>query len=553
MLPTLFPRSLKALLLLLFFLPSVIYAAKTDDPDGKGFTLEIFGSNVMNEQKNLGNFSKPDWGNYFFRSYSNTFNSNVNIYIRTYGDSSTMDFGFACEGTPNIIYSQFLITGYENKNEKYIESLEIDWSFSDYYGGRLHIYSREDTPYSQTESISSIKNSSYYDGTISPSDLNLKDGKTSVVKFSHNVKYIAFVYAETVNENLSLYDLARFSAFRVHFVDEPPVSDIEETETTKLTVIKDIEPQVWIEGDTKLHLIELGTEDSVSAENFNVTVKPNFEEITQPDENASTLLWWEWDQMEGIMKSGQKVDGYYPTDEPEFTLSVETEAGINYLTVAGHFPVSGTYTIEVTSTDENITFDGDNYTTVDVCPNINLMYAKEYSVEHSVTDSGGNKSPQTTKVGGGDTINLSGIKFSDGLDYYYYDEATGKFPDGTDLILYTPGNYLDNIKYAVSPTDFTDESQLRTCEDHVIDVSALNDSEKIYITVMIEKNGLKSETIHWTLEKTNDNTMTSVEDIEAEEADAEYYDLNGLRVNANNLTKGIYIVKKGNTVTKVIR
>lgn len=49
------------------------------------------------------------------------------------------------------------------------------------------------------------------------------------------------------------------------------------------------------------------------------------------------------------------------------------------------------------------------------------------------------------------------------------------------------------------------------------------------------------------------STPTGVEGIEAEEAEAEYYDLNGFRVNADNLSKGIYIVKKGNTVTKVMR
>ena len=58
---------------------------------------------------------------------------------------------------------------------------------------------------------------------------------------------------------------------------------------------------------------------------------------------------------------------------------------------------------------------------------------------------------------------------------------------------------------------------------------------------------------------------TGIEDVEGDEFEvkvvgntivapegAEVYDLNGLRVNAENLAKGIYIVKVGNQIVKVI-
>ena len=43
---------------------------------------------------------------------------------------------------------------------------------------------------------------------------------------------------------------------------------------------------------------------------------------------------------------------------------------------------------------------------------------------------------------------------------------------------------------------------------------------------------------------------TVVEDVNAP---VEYFDLNGIRVNADNLKKGIYIKRQGNKVTKIIK
>ncbi len=41
-------------------------------------------------------------------------------------------------------------------------------------------------------------------------------------------------------------------------------------------------------------------------------------------------------------------------------------------------------------------------------------------------------------------------------------------------------------------------------------------------------------------------------DADNEEAVAEYYNLQGVRMNAGNLTPGLYIVRKGTVVSKII-
>ncbi|MBD5344149.1 MAG: hypothetical protein HDR90_04035 [Bacteroides sp.] len=49
---------------------------------------------------------------------------------------------------------------------------------------------------------------------------------------------------------------------------------------------------------------------------------------------------------------------------------------------------------------------------------------------------------------------------------------------------------------------------------------------------------------------------SGIENITVEEVDsdatAEYFTLQGVRVNADNLTPGIYIVRQGNTAKKVL-
>lgn len=57
----------------------------------------------------------------------------------------------------------------------------------------------------------------------------------------------------------------------------------------------------------------------------------------------------------------------------------------------------------------------------------------------------------------------------------------------------------------------------------------------------------------FTLRKNSDNTGTGVEAVEAEEnAPAVYYNLNGVRVDGNDLTPGVYVVRRGAKAEKIL-
>ena len=53
-----------------------------------------------------------------------------------------------------------------------------------------------------------------------------------------------------------------------------------------------------------------------------------------------------------------------------------------------------------------------------------------------------------------------------------------------------------------------------------------------------------------------DSSISSIEDIQSEIASPlapiEYYNLNGVKVNADNLVPGIYITRQGNKTSKVL-
>lgn len=84
-----------------------------------------------------------------------------------------------------------------------------------------------------------------------------------------------------------------------------------------------------------------------------------------------------------------------------------------------------------------------------------------------------------------------------------------------------------------------------------INLSSVDD-----FNVIIDQNGVRSEAYNVKANKISDVT-TGVENIEAEEAFVEevapvYYNLNGLMVNGENLTPGIYVEVRGSKTRKII-
>ncbi len=87
-------------------------------------------------------------------------------------------------------------------------------------------------------------------------------------------------------------------------------------------------------------------------------------------------------------------------------------------------------------------------------------------------------------------------------------------------------------------------------------------TEPANVTMQVEQNGVlgKPQNVNVYAVKP-DNMPTEIEEIEAEEifdevegvdADAVVYDLNGFRVNSENLVPGVYVVVKGDKTEKIL-
>ena len=79
-----------------------------------------------------------------------------------------------------------------------------------------------------------------------------------------------------------------------------------------------------------------------------------------------------------------------------------------------------------------------------------------------------------------------------------------------------------------------------------------------YVTIPVYVSAKNASTVtvncltKWSGKYYANGGMTGVDDVEADTAAAEYYTLQGVRVDAENLTPGLYIRRQGNTVTKVV-
>ena len=79
-----------------------------------------------------------------------------------------------------------------------------------------------------------------------------------------------------------------------------------------------------------------------------------------------------------------------------------------------------------------------------------------------------------------------------------------------------------------------------------------------YVTIPVYVSAKNASTVtvncltKWSGKYYANGGMTGIDDVEADTAAAEYYTLQGVRVDAENLTPGLYIRRQGNTVTKVV-
>ncbi len=96
----------------------------------------------------------------------------------------------------------------------------------------------------------------------------------------------------------------------------------------------------------------------------------------------------------------------------------------------------------------------------------------------------------------------------------------------------------DPIALTLGGTVYHDSPVITNCEDE----SLFTLTNKGW-SLMADNGGIKA---------LEDKVVTGIEEVAAEaEGAAEYFDLNGMRVNAENLTPGIYVKRQGGKASKI--
>ena len=387
-----------------------------------------------------------------------------------------------------------------------------------------------------------------YEPLQSTSGFNVK-AKASTVTNNEEYYTIDNDYVITLKKtgNYTVTASLPQSEFSEYYDVRPSTLNVSVTPLTASLADTDND-RFWSQDETTLPIAVLNSSNAnIEPSEFTVTVEPTFEKVSISNAE-NEMAWWDYDQMVGIEASTQKVDGYYPAQAPEYTVDIDDNKELN---VIGFFPVSGTYKVTVTSTDGTVTFGDDGATSVsanfDIRPNIDLSYKDGYTVTHNV-----NGKTEESNVPAGDAININNVKLSNGTIDYYYDEESNQLYGGTTTpILYTPGNYLDVIKYKVSATELLPSSisDYTTSTDHTIDISLLLNNDRVYLYIMLEKNGLSSEVLTPVLVKVT-SVPTAVDTIGVEEGEAVYFNLQGVRVA--NPEHGIFVKVQNGKATKVV-
>lgn len=147
------------------------------------------------------------------------------------------------------------------------------------------------------------------------------------------------------------------------------------------------------------------------------------------------------------------------------------------------------------------------------------------------------------------------------LGYFEKDNDSDVTDPHTNLSKITGGDgEVFGNGWAIDHLDFTIEEPTAPASDMYKEEAA---KKNVCVAAMAAtwSNAEKSSSARWAsfthfqLVKKPKNGTTGISNTVVEDVNApvEYFDLNGIRVNADNLKKGIYIKRQGNKVTKIIK
>lgn len=287
--------------------------------------------------------------------------------------------------------------------------------------------------------------------------------------------------------------------------------------------------------------------------NFTIKVEPvgDFNKNVKPDAGSQEdMPDWLWKQMEALEGHDYEVDAYYL--DPKVSGEIDEFGQTMLYNFNILYGCSGTYKITISCNSDNVVLQGNTEQTVNILPSIQHQFNYTLNDQDYKNDGLNINLYQMQNIGGELTILWEREEFT-----------TEKLKNAVLLI---PGLYCADVYYyydgmnnrkAVKAQAASNAPQgYELVENGIIDLSGMPEDGG-QLNLYIEKNGVHSgmgESANYAITITpSDNVPTAVEGIESDnDAEVEYYDLNGLKVNADRLHKGIYIVKKGNKTSKVI-
>lgn len=329
-----------------------------------------------------------------------------------------------------------------------------------------------------------------------------------------------------------------------------------------LVIMGEIGTLTWNPKGTDFNKGTITWTDDVAV-NFDIKVEPvgDFASNTEPSawSEETGMPEWMWNQMQSIAGSNNEVDGYYKAPVVKGEIADYTD--YKYYDFNLLFGCSGTYKITVTPSVSD--------PTLKVLINGGTSYEETFKVLPSLKNAFDYTHDDDTFERDGLSINGYHMRDMGGeLTINYPKDDLG--PNAPRAILYIPGLYGADIYYQYDgmPAAASEAraakrgaapSGYAKVENGVIDLSGASQNVNTTINLHVEKNGVSStdgeKPDYQIILAPTTNFTTGVDEVEVadDNAEVEYYDLNGNRVNSDNLVKGIYIVKQGNKAYKIVK
>lgn len=336
---------------------------------------------------------------------------------------------------------------------------------------------------------------------------------------------------------------------------DPLTSDSDQIillDADAVVTVGKLDPQEWTSGVITLDDVLAISSDVRASDYVKVSIAPKgFEVNATPDFTTSGLPDWLLAQMKAIEGSnGNEVDGF---------LTKAPSAALNDDDLSVDVACSGLYTVTFSSDDGNVEFKkaGDTTTTstmtqdIAIYPNPTMQYNYTLNEREYTNDR--------LNINGFPTATAESLE----TDLLYSLTEDGELYDAdniTQSLLIIPGVYMEDIYYSTpnlpAAADVDDASGVPSgyvrCDNYKIDLTGLSTTTELPLKLILSKNGATMPDPMVITIKTKVYDPDSVDTIGAEDGEAEYYDLNGFKVNADKLDKGIYIKVQNGKAVKVM-